>query len=79
MDEELQKELLGWMVEKFQIQSEDELQMMLEEMGEDELTQMYEAFNKERSEKSNRLQPQQNGALFAKEGAKLEYLRRLQK
>jgi len=66
MDEQTQAEFIEWLTQKLEVESEDELQQQLNEMGDDGVRQAYEVFQKEKQTPMNQ------------KGGKLSYLQKLQ-
>lgn len=66
MDEQTQQEFITWLSEQLGIESEDQLEAQMNEMGDDGIKEAFDVFQKER------------GVQSAQEGGKLEYLKKLQ-
>lgn len=91
MDEQTQTQFLEWLVDKLQVDDKDDLMMVLEEMDDSELDEAFKMFQSERKEQEVEMNKEltstkdqspltlPDGTLYAKQGSKIEYLKKLQK
>ncbi len=72
MDEQTQQEFIEWLTEQLKVESPNELETKLKDMGEEGIKKAYEMFSQMKTQQNTKV-------AMAKSGSKLDYLTSLKK